>query len=225
MQPPKTIGLHNLMLQFVSNGGSEACDFLEFASREITAEMIVNVEQETLLQSDSPLWHDMRYGRITASKSYDAMHCKTVGVLVEQIVGVTKIRGSVAMAPGRKLEERVKEVVENQMNMKFSKSGLVLLKEHAVIGASPDATSENALVEIKCPLYDRTVSNYITKQFELTAKCKAQVQMQMFICKRIFVYSALLIRSLIVMKRYSLYMSSSIVHLQKISFQNVRDFG
>lgn len=30
----------------------------------------------TLEQSDCPLWHELRYARITASKAYEATHCK-----------------------------------------------------------------------------------------------------------------------------------------------------
>lgn len=41
----------------------------------------------------SPLWHELRYGRITASKAYSVLHCKaTEGTIVEGILGACKIR-------------------------------------------------------------------------------------------------------------------------------------
>lgn len=47
------------------------------------------LEASTRQQSDSPQWHNMRYGRITASILYEAARCKTAGTLVENIMGAT----------------------------------------------------------------------------------------------------------------------------------------
>lgn len=44
----------------------------------------LKIEKLTRNQSDSPLWHEMRYGRITASKIYECSRCLTTeGSLVE----------------------------------------------------------------------------------------------------------------------------------------------
>lgn len=50
--------------------------------------LIQEVEKETREQSASKLWQEMRYARITASKVYEVVKCKTLsGSLVETILG------------------------------------------------------------------------------------------------------------------------------------------
>lgn len=46
---------------------------------------------ETRKQSQCPLWHELRYARITASKAYEAAHCKIFdGSLTDTIMGASK---------------------------------------------------------------------------------------------------------------------------------------
>ncbi|GBP66215.1 TBC1 domain family member 4 [Eumeta japonica] len=56
-------------------------------------------EQLTKQQSECAIWHELRYGRITASKFYEAAHCKTNnGSLVQQIIGATIKQAFIAHA-------------------------------------------------------------------------------------------------------------------------------
>ncbi|GBP91169.1 hypothetical protein EVAR_67279_1 [Eumeta japonica] len=50
--------------------------------------LIEKVKEETIEQSKSNLWFELRYGRITASKAYEVSRCKTAdGTLVSLILG------------------------------------------------------------------------------------------------------------------------------------------
>lgn len=71
------------------------------------------------------------------------------------------------------------------MNIKFNKTGILLCKQHPVIGASPDAISDDYVVEIKCPTSKKSASRYLTRDDQITAKYNAQLQLQMYIAKKI----------------------------------------
>lgn len=70
------LGIHQLMLKFVSTGQTSYREFINFCSNIMTDEQCSEASLKTISQSDSSLWFDLRYGRITASKLYDAAHCK-----------------------------------------------------------------------------------------------------------------------------------------------------
>lgn len=107
----------------------------------------------TTQQSNSGLWFNLRYGRITASKIYDAAaHCKkSDGVLVNQILGVKKFPATEAMSRGKKIEGDVVKCVQRKLKIRLSHTGLQLDRRYPIFGASPDAISEEYVVEIKCP--------------------------------------------------------------------------
>ncbi|KYM93678.1 hypothetical protein ALC62_15720 [Cyphomyrmex costatus] len=62
------LSLHRLLLKFHLNGGLLSGDFLTFASSEMTQVLCDEAERLTQKQSDCPLWYELRYGRITASR-------------------------------------------------------------------------------------------------------------------------------------------------------------
>ncbi|KAF9799883.1 hypothetical protein SFRURICE_017118 [Spodoptera frugiperda] len=77
------ISMHQLTYKF-----KERCveDFLK--KIEITASLIKKVEEETREQSNSALWFELRYGRITASRAFEVSRCKTSdGTLISLILG------------------------------------------------------------------------------------------------------------------------------------------
>lgn len=57
-------------------------------------------------------------------------------------------------------------------------TGFFLLPSYLVFGASPEAISQEYVVEVKCPSSDKQIKNYM-KQGEITNKFKAQVHSQM----------------------------------------------
>lgn len=141
-------------------------------------------ERETVLQSDCPLWFELRHARVTASKAYDAMDCRTMeGTLVESLLGARKIQ-TAAMTRGSLLEASVLKEVEKKCNVKLSRCGLLILPEHSIIAASPDAICEDFIVEVKCPTSERAMSRYIKNDKEISAKYMAQIQMQMHLFRK-----------------------------------------
>ncbi|XP_018577801.1 uncharacterized protein LOC108916086 [Anoplophora glabripennis] len=141
-------------------------------------------EDATKGQSKSSLWYELRYGRITASKIYEAGNCKTSdGTLVETIIGAHKIRETRAMKRGIKLEKEVLRRVEEELKIKLKPCGIILKREYPIFGASPDAIADDFVVEIKCPNSVKALSNYI-KDGLIANKYKAQVHLQMFTAQK-----------------------------------------
>ncbi|GBP35671.1 hypothetical protein EVAR_74996_1 [Eumeta japonica] len=80
--------------------------------------LIEKVKEETIEQSKSNLWFELRYGRITASKAYEVSRCKTAdGTLVSLILG-GKIPETKHMKRGRVLEDQVRRTVEDMLKKK-----------------------------------------------------------------------------------------------------------
>lgn len=138
---------------------------------------------ETKQQRDSLLWHELRYGRITASIIHEASHCKTKdGSFVQRLLGASKKFDSEEMRRGRNLEKVVIKEVENQINKQLTESGFILSSDFPIFGASPDAMGDDFVVEVKCPKYEKTLAHYISNG-NITAKCKAQIHLQMLATK------------------------------------------
>uniref|UniRef100_A0A8D8X848 YqaJ viral recombinase domain-containing protein n=1 Tax=Cacopsylla melanoneura TaxID=428564 RepID=A0A8D8X848_9HEMI len=140
--------LHYMMSKFKKAlPGSDAEAFISYCSQEMSSSVCKNIASKT------PLWREMRYGRITASKLYEASRCSTTeGSLVNAILGASKVKNNVAMERGIRLEKDVLKEVERKLRTKINRSGLILIPENPIFGASPDGISENAVFEVKCPV-------------------------------------------------------------------------
>ncbi|KAJ8915458.1 hypothetical protein NQ315_003221 [Exocentrus adspersus] len=174
-----SLSIHKLLHQFKNNGGFTYRNFMQFSTHEMSHEVIKLAESRTRNQSTSSLWHELRYGRITASKIYEAAHCQTVeGALIDSIIGSRKVKQTKAMARGINLEKSVIVAVEEKLHMKLKPCGIILIKRYPIFGASPDAITDEFVVEIKCPTKEKTVTNYI-KNNQIVNKYKAQIHLQM----------------------------------------------
>lgn len=160
-------------------------NFLNYASLMISDDVSKKIEVATRDQSNSPLWFDLRYGRITASKLYEAAKCKTKdGALVQQILGISKKYDNVFMQRGRMLEKKVISTVEKLQKININPCGLIIIGELSFFGASSDGLSEVYVVEVKCPGSEKTFKNYVSENGEIKPKFKAQIMMQMFATKK-----------------------------------------
>ncbi|GBP12685.1 Exonuclease [Eumeta japonica] len=148
--------MHKLVLKYKE----VSCDtFLQ--KIVLTDADIKKVEEESKNQHQSYLWHELRYGRVTASRAYDFSRCKTSdGTLIALIMG-GKIPDTAAMKRGRLLEDKVRETVSIRLGKKIKKCGLLLSKEYPMIAGSPDGICEDCIIEIKCPISTKTYKNYI----------------------------------------------------------------
>lgn len=68
---------------------------------------------QTADQSDNPLWHSLRYGRLTASVIHEASRAKESASLKAKIMGATKVPLTFAINRGRNLEGIVKMFLHN----------------------------------------------------------------------------------------------------------------
>lgn len=134
----------------------------------------------TIEQADTTLWHDLRIGRITASRLYETTRCTMArGSLVDKYLG-KKSGWSFSMMRGTVLEEFVFEEVKKEYP-ELERSGLIINpKVHPFFAASPDGLHKDFVLEIKCPSTQNTFNQYINVD-TLSLKYFAQIQLQMFI--------------------------------------------
>lgn len=177
----KKLSLHQLMMEFVSINLEQTSDsFINFCKTSIDSEDIENAQKLSYTQSEDSLWYELRYGRITASKIYEMAVCKTVsGSLVNQIIGVAKKFENLAMNRGKKLEKSVLIQVKKKLNVNIHNCGFIILKNYGIIGASPDGVTEDAVVEVKCPISEKSFKRYINVKNEIPKKYLAQINLQM----------------------------------------------
>lgn len=65
-----------IFMGFTINELSIKCAIL-FFTEKMSKSLCLKIQHLTREQSDSPLWHEMRYARITASNIYQASKCQT----------------------------------------------------------------------------------------------------------------------------------------------------
>lgn len=177
----KKLSVHHLLEHFIKSGLNQtADDFIDFCKTTVTQGEIENASKLSHTQSEDSFWFELRYGRLTASKVYEAAACKTAnGTLVAQIMGVSKKFDTPAMKRGRNLEKNVISELEKKLNIKVKQVGLIILKDYGVIGASPDGVTQDSVIEIKCPVSEKSFSRYINYKNEIAKKYLAQINLQM----------------------------------------------
>ena len=158
-------------------------EFMNFCKQFLTKESIRSCMIETLEQSGNKIWFELRYGRITASKLYEASNCTTFnGSLVESLLGLVKINAQ-AVERGKNLEQAVLSEVQKMFKTQIKKCGLILSEEYPIFGASPDGITNDAVYEVKCPFNEKNIKNYYDGG-KINNKVRAQLQLQMFLAKK-----------------------------------------
>ncbi|CAG4934707.1 unnamed protein product [Colias eurytheme] len=176
-----SLSLHQLVFNFNQSTDLQVGKFLEFAQTEMSKAVCEEAEQLTRQQNECIIWHELRYGRITASKFYEAAHCKTDnGSLVQQIIGASKVHETSAMTRGKELEKDVIKVLEKELKVQIIRPGMYLMPSHPIFAASPDGMTSNAIVEIKCPSSQKSLNTFLPKG-KVSLKCNAQMQLQMLL--------------------------------------------
>lgn len=160
-----TLSIHQLMFNFYTEKDSLSADnFIKFAEEEMFENLCEQAEKKTRDQKDDTLWHELRFGRITASNVYEASRCHTAeGSLVRRVIGAAKVYDNIHMERGRRLEKLVIAEIEKKLKLKIENSGLLLIPSLPILGASPDGVGCDFILEIKCPSSEKTVENYLPK--------------------------------------------------------------
>ncbi|XP_073941199.1 uncharacterized protein isoform X1 [Choristoneura fumiferana] len=173
----KTFNLFDMSVDFFEKESNHDFEyFKDTLDHQIGKDDIEKINQETANQVNSKYWHYIRQGRLTASKLYEAAHCKTDGTLVRQILGGYKVPETKAIKRGKVLEKPVIEEIEKKLHIKVESSGFILI--NSLMGASPDGVTKDYVIEIKCPITAKTFQSYVTNN-EISAKYKAQINLQM----------------------------------------------
>lgn len=94
------------------------------------------------------------------------------------IIGAAKVFDNKYMRQGRGLEKKMLSTVMQNCGFKYRKSGLTLLPQFPVLGASRDAIGVDFIMETKCLAKETSILNYL-KDGNISEKCKAQIQLQM----------------------------------------------
>lgn len=94
----------------------------------MTQPLCSEAEKMTREQSASPLCHELRFGRIKASKWFEVARCKTAErtLVLESIIGAYKVTDTKFMKRGRSLEKEVLKCVEEQVKCKCTPCGFYI---------------------------------------------------------------------------------------------------
>lgn len=172
----------NLMKSF---GRGSAEDFAKHcvAVMNANSQLAQNVFDLTVEQADTSIWHELRIGRITASRLHEATRCTmSRGSFVDKVMG-KRSGWSFAMMRGTVLEEFVFQEVKKEFP-ELQRSGLVMNQNvHPFFAASPDGLHKDFVLEIKCPNTPNTFQQYIDVD-KLSKKYFAQIQLQMFVTEK-----------------------------------------
>ncbi|XP_055589666.1 uncharacterized protein LOC129741878, partial [Uranotaenia lowii] len=173
------LSMFNLIREFQ---GDDPVAFLEFCTKRMQQENCSNAQLLTVEQADTDLWHELRKGRITASRMHEASRCTMLnGSLTNKIMGISS-GFSFAMQRGTDLEGHVFNVLKKQYPS-LRNTGLVLDPQFPWMGASPDGIADDFVLEIKCPYTPNTFACYIDVN-KLSKKYFAQIQLQMHMTHR-----------------------------------------
>ncbi|KAL0829617.1 hypothetical protein ABMA28_003123 [Loxostege sticticalis] len=135
-----TFSMHKLVFKYKE----KSCDtFLE--KLVLTHADVKLIEEKTRQQSQSSVWYELRYGRITASRAYELSRCSTSdGTLIALIMG-GRIPDTHAMKRGRMLEDEVRETVSTKLGKTINKCGLFISKKYPMIAGSPGSVKKMQL--------------------------------------------------------------------------------
>lgn len=98
------LSMHQLVFAFCQKKHSKD-NFLKYAAENMSQDSCTEAEAKTRNQRNDILWHEFRFGRITASNLYETSRCQTPeGCLVNRIIGAAKLYDTIYMKRGRILE-------------------------------------------------------------------------------------------------------------------------
>ncbi len=133
----------------------------------------------TELQSQSEAWRSFRKLRITASRFHDFHKCpnqQTKKILWEEEPDISRLP---AIKWGLEHEKTALEHFKLHGNWgEIMSCGLFVSRDHAFLGASPDAIGSDFLIEIKCPYSLRKTTPFDLESLTLS-------QRSSFFCKKI----------------------------------------
>ena len=142
----------------------ECCARMLLGELPLSSRQIHAVEFRTRGQSDNALWHEYRWGRLTASRFGPIVRRSSpAGRLVVSLLHESIPSGFPALKWGRDHEAAAREAYCEAKKVNVALRGLVM-EERGFIGCSPDGIVYDVneqgqqLLEIKCPFSARQMS-------------------------------------------------------------------
>jgi len=140
----------------------------------LSKEQLANIEENTRMQQDNPLWRLYRPGRITASNFGNVIKCleanrKPSPSLLKTLLGEYNAAGARPVQWGQVHEKTAVERYEAETDVQVKPSGL-WLHEYGFCGASPDGIVDDMkIIEVKCPftVQDKNVLDHVGDDFFL----------------------------------------------------------
>ena len=193
--------------------GHEFDELVKAAKESITvsASTVEYICSITEKQSRSPIWHELRTGRITASIAHEVLHTNMENPSTSLVLRICKeSEMKTSKVPSLRwgidnekvaLEEYCLMLSIEHQNYKIKDCGLRLCQELPFIAASPDGIfscschDAKFLIEVKCPYSMRNTDNideaisskdfFLTKEKTLKKghKYYTQIQLQLFVCE------------------------------------------
>lgn len=114
-----------------------------------------DIEQRTILQSDSGEWLELRRNLLTASnfgKVVKRIKTKSCAKMVKNMLYKPNIDHVASIKHGKRHEKLALAQLEDMMNLKISKCGLFIDEKYNFLGATPDGISDEIVIEVKCPI-------------------------------------------------------------------------
>ncbi len=146
------------------------------------------------IEQGSTEWHNMRLGKITASRIKDVMTNGRGGnpsktsesymmeLIAERLTGESKpFFENDAMKWGTETEPQARAMFE--LNTELEVEEVAFIEHSDFIGMSPDGLiGDNGLLEIKCPNTSTQIKRALSDDY--SADYKAQIQMQLWVSER-----------------------------------------
>ncbi|KAI4463230.1 hypothetical protein MML48_4g00000647 [Holotrichia oblita] len=119
--PSERLSINYLIITMPNAKLASPLEFVKYCSTNMDTSICEEAFQLTLDQSDCPLWHELRYTRITALKAYEAAHSHSFdGSLVEVIIGASKLKETEPLKRGRSLEKDVWRKWRKRQGLKYT---------------------------------------------------------------------------------------------------------
>lgn len=179
-------------MNFAYNGvNNNSREFLEHASCVLDPELCKIIELKTRNHTESRLWYEMRYGRITSSTIWNVRREINNSITYKNIMRRDRSDyafNHLSIMRSRKLKPVIREALEKELGKPINESGLILNNKYPAFAATPDGIGDNFVVEIKCPANDWEMGvlygNKAPKLENLNFRFKYQLLLQMLLCEK-----------------------------------------
>jgi len=183
------LSMHRLVYEYarLSLPNKDSAQFLNYASCEYTAELILSVARQTVQQSECPIWNILRFGRVTASIFNAVAVCSTIKqeeLLIMKMFGAIKLHQSFAMGRGLAMEKPVLETFAIHKKCKISPGYLQMSSEYPHFAASPDGVAKDFVVEVKSPEKNSNITHFLNKNGKPAKHVLLQILLQMKLCDK-----------------------------------------